>query len=95
MQNRSHAHTNEPCIIASHARLLCNVARKRARLGSAGSAFTDVAVVVTGESPIVGPCGYACRVWSSAGGVSGLGDGVGEGDNDSGGVEPVECYTPT
>jgi len=43
---------------------------------------------------MVGPFGYAGNVWSSAGGVSGLGDGVGEGDNDSGGVEQVECYTP-
>jgi len=32
-------------------------------------------------------------VWSSgSGGVASLGDGVGEGDIDSGGVEPAECY---
>jgi len=38
------------------------------------------------------PC--RCEVWpSGGGGVVSLGDGVGEGDNDSGGVEAAECYT--
>ena len=48
--------------------------------------------MVTPESPTAGSCGYA---WSGiGGGVTSRGDGVGDGDNDSEGVELVECYTP-
>jgi hypothetical protein len=83
------AHTHEPCIMASQALLLCNVLMKRARFGSVASAFAAPAVPVTADS-----CGYACGVWSSVGGgVASLGDGVGDGDNDSEGVEPLECYS--
>lgn len=85
-------HTQEPCIIASHALLLCNVARKRARSVQAESGpVTMVVVVFVIESTTPGssPCG--CGAWSrGSGGVVSLGDGVGEGDNDSGGVEPAE-----
>lgn len=85
-------HTNEPCIIASHALLLCNVVRKCARFASAASAA--VPALVTEESPTAGSDGYACGAWSKVSvGVAGLGDGVGDGDKDSEGVEPVECYT--
>jgi len=49
--------------------------------------------LVTGESPSACSCEYACGEWSIvSGGVAILGDGVGDGDNDSVGVELVECY---
>jgi len=87
-ETHHHDHTNEPCIIASHALLLCNVVRKWARFGSAASAgFVAAPALVTGECSD----GYACEAWSKvSGGVASLGDGVGDGDKDSGGVEPVE-----
>lgn len=87
-------HTQEPCIIASHALLLCNVARKRARSVLAESGPVTMVVVDFGieesTTPGSSPCG--CGAWSNgSGGVVSLGDGEGEGDNDSGGVEPAEC----
>ena len=89
-------HTQEPCIIASHALLLCNVARKRARSVQAASGPVTMVVVafVIEESTTPGSSPCECGAWSSggSGGVASLGDGVGEGDNDSGGVEPAECY---
>ena len=89
------AHTHDPCIRASQALLLCNVVRKWARFGSVASGLAAIAVLVTPDSPTAGSCGYACGAWSSiGGGVASRGDGVGDGDNDSGGVELVECYTP-
>jgi hypothetical protein len=89
------AHTHDPCIIASHALLLCKVVRKWAHFASAASEFAAIAVLVTPESPTADSCGYACGAWSSiGGGVASRGDGVGEGDNDSEGVELVECYSP-
>jgi len=46
---------------------------------------------VTGESPSACSCEYACGEWSIvSGGVAILGDGVGDGDKDSEGVELVE-----
>lgn len=54
---------------------------------------TMVVVVVFGiaESTTPGSSPCVCGAWSSGrGGVASLGDGVGEGDNDSGGVEPAE-----
>jgi hypothetical protein len=39
-------HTQEPCIIASHALLLCNVARKRARSAQVESGLVTMVVVV-------------------------------------------------
>ena len=40
--------------------------------------------------------GYTCDVWSNAGGVTILSDGVGDGDKDTEGVgiKPVECNFP-
>jgi hypothetical protein len=60
----------------------------------AESGPVTMAVVVFGieasTTPGSSPCG--CGAWSSGkGGVASRGDGVGEGDNDSGGVEPAEC----
>jgi hypothetical protein len=88
-------HTNvEPCIIASHALLLCNVVRKWSRFASGASGFDAAAAFVTEESPTAGSDGHAWGGWSNAsGGVAIPGDGVGDGDIESGGVEPVECYT--
>lgn len=89
-------HTQEPCISASHALLLCNVARKRARSAQVESGLGTMAAAVfviedSTTTPRSSPCG--CGAWSSgSGGVVSLGDGVGDGDNDSGGVEPAECY---
>jgi hypothetical protein len=84
--------------MASHALLLCNVLMKCARLGSVASTFaTSAAVLIGGGSLTADSCGYACGAWSNVGGgVTILGDGVGDGDNDSEGVgvEPVECYFP-
>jgi len=40
-------HTKEPCIIASHALLLCNVLMKWLRFGSVASA--EPAVLIAGE----------------------------------------------
>jgi len=82
--------------MASQALLLCNVLRKWARFASAASAFaTAAAVLIGGGSLTADSCGYGCGVWSNVGGgVTILGDGVGDGDNDSEGVgveEPVEC----
>ncbi len=67
---------------------------KRGRSESAAaSGFAAVAVLLTPESPTAASCGYGCRACSSiGGGVANRGDGVGDGDNDSGGVELVECY---
>jgi hypothetical protein len=83
--------------MASHALLLCNVLMKWARFGSVASAFaTAPAVLIGGGSLTAGSCGYPCGAWSNVGGgVAILGDGVGDGDNDSEGVgvEPVECYS--
>jgi hypothetical protein len=91
----TNVHTHDPCIMASHALLLCKVLMKWARFGSAGSRLAAVAVLVTPESPTAASCGYACGAWSSiGGGVANRGDGDGDGDNDSGGVELVECYSP-
>jgi len=88
------AHTHEPCIMASQALLPCNVLMKRARFGSVASAFAAPAVLIGGGSVTADSCGYGCGVWSSVGGgVASLGDGVGDGDNDSEGVEPLECYS--
>ena len=62
------------------------------RFGSAASAA--LAVLIAEGSPTADSCGYAFGAWSSVGGgVAGLGDGVGDGDEDSEGVEPVECYS--
>ena len=84
--------------MASHALLLCNVLMKCARFGSVASTFaTSAAVLIGGGSLTADSCGYACGTWSNVGGgVTILGDGVGDGDNDSEGVgvEPVECYFP-
>lgn len=67
---------------------------KRARFRSAASAFAPPVVLIGGESAPADSCGYGCEVWSSVGGgVASLGDGVGDGDNDSEGVEPLECYS--
>jgi len=91
----TNAHTHDPCINASHALLLCKVVRKWARFGSAASGFAAIAVLVTPDSPTAGSCGYACGAWPSiGGGVASRGDGVGDGDNDSEGVELVEFYPP-
>ena len=37
--------------------------------------------------------GYTCDVWSNVSGVTILGDGAGDGDNDSEGIgiKPIEC----
>jgi len=89
--HRAVRHTQEPCINASHALLLCNVARNRARSVQVESGLVTMVVVVVFviEESASSPCG--CGVWSSgSGGVASLGDGVGEGDNDSGGVEQAE-----
>lgn len=52
-----------------------------------------VVVFVIEELTTPGSSPWGCGVCSSgSGGVASLGDGVGEGDNDSEGVEPVECY---
>ena len=52
-----------------------------------------VVVVFVIEPTTSGSSPCECGAWSSgSGGVVSLGDGVGEGDNDSGGVEPAECY---
>jgi hypothetical protein len=60
---------------------------------AAASGFAAVAVLITSEAPTAASCGYACGAWSSiGGGVVNRGDG--DGDNDSGGVELVECYSP-
>jgi len=85
--------------MASHALLLCNVLMKWARFASmAASAFaTAAAVLIGGGSLTADSCGYECGAWSNVGGgVTILGDGVGDGDNDSEGVgvEPVECCSP-
>jgi hypothetical protein len=75
--------------MASHALLLCNALMKWLRFGSAASAA--LAVLIAEGSPTADSCGYAFGAWSSVGGgVVGLGDGVGDGDEDSEGVEPVE-----
>ena len=67
---------------------------KRARFVSVASAFAGPAVFIGGGSMAADSCGYACGAWSSVGGgVASLGDGVGDGDNDSEGVEPLECYS--
>jgi len=88
----TNVHTHDPCIMASHALLLCSVLMKWVRFRSAAaSGFAAVAVLVTSESPTAASCGYACGAWSSiGGGVANRGDGDGDGDNDSGGVEFVE-----
>jgi hypothetical protein len=84
-------HTHDPCIMASHALLLCKVVRKWARFASAAaSALASIAVLITPE-PLTADSSGA---WSSSGGVASRGDGVGDGDNDSEGVELVECYSP-
>ena len=91
-------HTHDPWIMASHALLLCKVLMKWPRFGSAAaSGFGAVAVLVTPESTTAAAsCGYECGAWSSiGGGVINRGDGDGDGDKDSGGVELVECYSPS
>ena len=84
--------------MASHALLLCNVLMKWARFASVASVFaTAPAGLIGGGSLTADSCGYGCGAWSNiGGGVATLGDGVGDGDNDSEGVgvEPVECYSP-
>jgi len=78
--------------MASQALLLCNVLMKWPRFGSAASAFVaPPGVLIGGGSEAARSCGYAWEACSSVGGgVASLGDGVGDGDNDSEGVEPLE-----
>jgi len=77
--------------MASHALLLCKVVRKCARFASAtASADAPIAVLITPESLTADSCAYPCGAWSSSGGVASRGDGVGDGDSDSEGVELVE-----
>ena len=60
---------------------------------ASGPVTMVVVAFVIEESTTPGSSPCECGVWSSgSGGVASLGDGVGEGDNDSGGVEPAECY---
>ena len=76
--------------MASHALLLCNVLMKWARFGSVASAFAIPTAILIGEGSLTAhSCGYACGAWSNVGGgVAGLGNGTGDGENHSEGVAP-------